>query len=392
MLPGHRFDAEAQAAAGPPTSGGVAGDAGPEASSRTRETPSPVWYLWQNWNKRQVSIEAARSSLRFAVIGAGRLGASLALALRHHGLILTGFTAATPAGRARAEEWLAAPATQSVAGLVRARPALYFVCVPDGAVADVAAELGGALAAPQAGSGAGAAGGEAAAAPPQAVPQAVTRPVAQPASRPVVVHTSGATSVAVLAPCEKAGAAALVFHPLQTFPEPLSGASRFAGAGVAITPGPAYPDDAGTAGLQIADLLGLRPFFLADDKRSLYHAAASVACNYLVTLEHLADDLFAKAGVPERVTFELFLPLVRATLDNLAAHGPVRALTGPLSRGDAATIAAHLQALAADAPEALPLYREVGRATLELVAARGEVAPAVIAQMRELLTEPSTRQ
>ena len=313
-----------------------------------------------------MSIDASATSLRFAVIGAGRLGASLALALRRHGLTLVGFTAASAADRAHAEDWLELPASPALADLVSLRPELYFICVPDGAVADVAAELGGALASDRV----AAAGFEA-------------------GRHPVVAHTSGATSVSVLSPCEKAGAATLVFHPLQTFAEPLTGASRFAGAGVAITPGLARPDLAGTMGLKIAHILGLRPFFLADDKRSLYHAAASMACNYLVTLEYLANELFVKAGVPERVTLSLFLPLVQATLDNLAAQGPVEALTGPLSRGDTATIAAHLEALAADAPDALPVYRALGQTTLELVTARSEVDARVVARMRELLTAPA---
>ena len=104
-----------------------------------------------------------------------------------------------------------------------------------------------------------------------------------------------------------------------------------------------------------------------------------------VTLEYLANELFVKAGVPERVTLSLFLPLVRATLDNLAAQGPADALTGPLSRGDTATIAAHLEALATQAPDALPVYRVLGEATLELVTARNEVDASVVARMRELL-------
>ncbi len=307
----------------------------------------------------QVSIAAASTSSRFAVIGAGRVGASLALALCAQGYTLSGFTSATPAGRARAEGLLGRAATLHLPALVALRPEIYFICTPDSVVADVAAELGAALAA--------------------AGPQG-------PAAPPVVVHTSGATSVSVLAPCEKAGAAALVFHPLQTFPEPLTGATRFAGAGVALTPGPGRPDMAGEVGFRTADDLGMRPFLLADDKRSLYHAAASVACNYLVTLEAIANDLFVRAGVPERVTFDLFLPLVRATLDNVASRGPVDALTGPLSRGDAATIAAHLEALAEDAPASLSVYRSLGEATLGLVAARGDVSPAVIARMKELLT------
>ncbi len=313
---------------------------------------------------RQVSIEASVTTSRFAVIGAGRLGSSLALALRHRGLVLTGFTAASQAGRTRAQELLGIAASPNLPALTAGRPDLYLVCVPDEAVADVAAELGAALAADASAAG-------------------------DPAAAPVVAHTSGATSVSVLAPCERAGAAALVFHPLQTFPDPLTGASRFARAGVAITPGPGRPDEAGTAGFHLADVLAMRPFLLADDKRSLYHAAATVACNYLVTLEYLANELFVKAGVPERVTFDLFLPLVQATLENLAVRGPVDALTGPLSRGDAATIAAHLEALAAEAPEALPAYRALGDATLALVAAKAQLDPIVLARLRELLTGPA---
>ena len=293
-----------------------------------------------------------------------------------------GFTAASPAGRARAEEWLGLPASTALSDLAKLRPDLYFMCVPDGAVMDVAAELGAELRAgveatpgadsPGDGPAAGAADGPG---------------LGPSAQRPVVAHTSGATPVSALLACEDAGVATLVFHPLQTFPEPLTGAARFAGAGVAITPGPADPDAAGAMGMKLADILGMRPFFLADDKRCLYHAAATVACNYLVTLEYLADELFVKAGVPEKVTLSLFLPLVRATLENLAARGPVDALTGPLSRGDAATVAGHLDALASDAPEILPAYRALGLATLELVAARHEVDPEVIARLHGLLAE-----
>jgi len=335
---------------------------------RPKETPSRVWYLGAELEQRQVSIEATVTSSRFAVVGAGRLGASLALALCAHGLSLTGYTAGSDAGRARAEQWLGLPAAAHLRDLVGPDPDMYFICVPDGSVADAAAELAAALTADRA-----------------------SAPVQRTSAAPVVVaHTSGVTSVSVLAPCESAGAATLAFHPLQTFAEPLSGASRFAGAGVALTPGAGRADAAGTLGFKLADILGMRPFLLDDGKRSLYHAAATVACNYLVTLEYLADDLFKKAGVPERVTLELFLPLVAATLDNIAARGPVDALTGPLSRGDAQTISAHMQSLVTDAPDAIPVYRALGEATLELVGLRGELEPAVLARLRELLTGPAS--
>jgi predicted short-subunit dehydrogenase-like oxidoreductase (DUF2520 family) len=271
-----------------------------------------------------------------------------------------GFTAGSAAGRIRGQDWLGMPGSLDLCDLVRRRADLYLLCVPDGAVPTVAAELASEL---------------------SAVPR-ITAVL-------VVAHTSGATSISALRSCEEAGAAALVFHPLQTFPEPLTGSTRFAGAGVALTPGPADPDAAGTAGLRLAEILGMRPFFLADDKRSLYHAAATVACNYLVTLEHLANELFVKAGMPERVSLHLFLPLVTATIENLAAHGPADALTGPLSRGDATTVAGHLAALAAAAPEVLGVYRALGDSTLELVETRGDLAPETVERLRALLEGPA---
>lgn len=304
-------------------------------------------------------IETEASSIRFVVIGAGRLGAGLALALRSRGAALLGFTANSPAGRARAETWLGGRASADLADLVDTGPDLYVIAVPDQVVAEVAHRLGLALAA------------------------------ATDGPRPVVAHTSGVTSVTALSPCERVGAATLVFHPLQTFSEPLTGSARFAGAAIAITPSDPRPGaPAASLGFALARALDARPFLLSDDKRGLYHAAAAFACNYLVTLEYHAEQLFTAAGLPADEALPLFLPLVRATLDNIAAQGPVAALTGPLSRGDTHTIASHLDALAADAPHLLAVYRALGLATLELVRARGEVDPAAIAGLELLLETP----
>jgi len=246
-----------------------------------------------------------------------------------------------------------------VATLVERRPELYLIAVPDQALPEIADLLGAALA--------GSAG----------------------PAHPVVAHTSGATSVTVLRPCEEAGAATVVFHPLQTFSEPISGSTRFAGAAVAVTPSLEQAEaPAARLCFALARALEARPFLLADGKRSLYHAAATFACNYLVTLEHHAERLFISAGLPAGEALRLFLPLVRATLDNIAAQGTVAALTGPLSRGDTETVAGHLRALAEDAPHLVPLYRALGSATLGLVGARGEHDAASIAGLAELLEAP----
>lgn len=240
--------------------------------------------------------------------------------------------------------------------LAAARPDLYVITVPDQALPQVAASLGAAL----------------------------RRSDRQ--AQPVVVHTSGATSVTVLRPCEEAGAATAVFHPLQTFSEPISGSTRFADAAIAVTPSPGQEEAVAVRlCFTMARALGARPFLLSDGKRSLYHAAATFACNYLVTLEYHAQQLFVSAGLPADEALGLFLPLVRATLDNIAGQGPIAALTGPLSRGDIQTVTAHLRALAEDAPRLVPVYKALGAATLDLVRARGDLDPGSIAALTAAL-------
>lgn len=296
------------------------------------------------------------------------MGASLGLAVRACGGSLLGFTAGSEAGRARAESWLGGRASATLDELVSTNPELYIIAVPDQALPAVVDALGAALG---------------------AADPTMNDPAPPFATGPFVAHTSGATSVAALGACERAGAATFVFHPLQTFSDPSTSTGRFTGAAIAITPADRSPDSpALSLGFSLARLLGASPFLLPDEKRGLYHAAASFACNYFVTLEHHARDMFVHAGLPETEALSLFLPLVRATLDNMTAQGTVKALTGPLSRGDTHTIASHLDALTADAPHLLTAYRALGLATLDLVRARGELSPQVIAQLERLLKTP----
>lgn len=303
------------------------------------------------------------------------------MALEQRGAQLVGFVCRTEQGTRQAEHLLGRPATGGLASLVSAQPSAIFLTVPDDALCRVVQELAAHL--------------------------GCTHPL--PAG--IVVHTSGATSVRVLAPCAAVGWSALAFHPLQTFPSllpegtpgeaelqtPLSSAQqaalaaeaskRFLGIGVAVTP---FPDQAETArdwGINLAAALGAKPFFLSDDKRPLYHAAASLACNYLVTLEGLAEELFVAAGMPPEEARQLFLPLVRTTLENLAKQGPVAALTGPARRGDRQTIAAHIRALQAQVPDLLPFYGELGLVTLALVRQAGDVDEAAIQEVERLFNE-----
>lgn len=171
----------------------------------------------------------------------------------------------------------------------------------------------------------------------------------------LVGHTAGSLGLDVLAPHECFG-----IHPLMTVP--VSGAD-FRGAGAAVagsTPAAsAFASDTARA-------LGMEPFEIADADRAAYHASASIASNFLVTLEDAAEALLATTGADRR----LLVPLVRAALENWAAHGGPAALTGPIARGDDATVARQRAAVAARTPELLDLFDVMCRATSALAARR----------------------
>jgi predicted short-subunit dehydrogenase-like oxidoreductase (DUF2520 family) len=174
---------------------------------------------------------------------------------------------------------------------------------------------------------------------------------------PLVGHTSGATPLSALDP---AGAEAFALHPLQTF---TAAGGSFAGVGCAT--GGATPRALATADA-IARTLGMRPFELADAARPAYHAAASIASNFLVTIEAAAEQVAAGAGLAPEQARALLAPLVRQTVENWAALGPEKALTGPVARGDEATVDRQRNAVEATAPELLPLWDELVAATRAL--------------------------
>ena len=162
---------------------------------------------------------------------------------------------------------------------------------------------------------------------------------------PWVTHVSGATPLAALAPHERR----FGLHPLQTFTR-ARGPEQLDGAWAAVT---AETVEARELGFELARLLGLEPFELAEEARPLYHAGAAIASNYLVTLHRVAADLFRAAGAPP----EALTPLMRRTIDNGFE------LTGPIERGDWETVEAHRRAIRATRPELEPLYDVLAEAT-----------------------------
>jgi pantoate--beta-alanine ligase len=190
---------------------------------------------------------------------------------------------------------------------------------------------------------------------------------------PLVGHCSGALGLDVLG-----GREAFGLHPLMTV---TTEGADFAGAGCAV---------AGTTGhalavaCALARCMGMRAFEIADEDRVAYHAAASIASNFLVTLEAAAERLAATTGAGR----DLLAPLVRASVENWAAHGSTDALTGPIARGDEATVQRQRDAVAARAPEFLALFDAMTVATRRL--ARIDSARAA-APMRTVRTVADVR-
>jgi predicted short-subunit dehydrogenase-like oxidoreductase (DUF2520 family) len=175
-----------------------------------------------------------------------------------------------------------------------------------------------------------------------------------------LAHCSGVLGLGALGRPERI----LALHPLATVPEDADPAA-FDGAFAALT----GADDADRrAGEQLARALGLTPFALDDAARPLYHAAAALASNGLVTLLAAAAELWGRAGLDPELALDALGPLAARAVANAASAGPGRAITGPVARGDVDTVARHRAAIAAADPALGPLYREVARATVELLA------------------------
>jgi predicted short-subunit dehydrogenase-like oxidoreductase (DUF2520 family) len=160
-----------------------------------------------------------------------------------------------------------------------------------------------------------------------------------------VAHTSGATPLSALDPHQRR----FGMHPLRSFTR-ARGAEQLDGAPAAIT---GETDEAREAGFELARLLGLEPFALAEEDRALYHAGAAIASNYLVTLHRAATEIFREVGAPE----EGIRSLMQSVIDNGFE------LTGPIERGDWATVDRHLSALRKRKPKLEPLYRTLAEAT-----------------------------
>ena len=266
--------------------------------------------------------------LDVGVVGFGRVGSILATALAAAGHRVRAVTAVSAASKKRVERLLPGTAIRSPEEVVGAA-GLVLLTVPDD-------ELPGLV------SGLASAGAW--------------------RSGQIVVHTSGAHGLEVLNPAAAYGALPLALHPAMTFTGRAEDVDRLAGTVFGITAPPDYRPVAETLVMEMR----AESVWVPEHARALYHAALSHAANHVVTLLCDATDLLAHAGVETPV--RVLTPLITAAVDN-ALRLSDAALTGPVSRGDAATVAAHVRALVREDPAVLPSYAAMARRTAERAAA-----------------------
>ncbi len=272
--------------------------------------------------------------LRVGVVGAGRVGAVLAARLHAAGHRVVAVAGESDASRGRIAALLPGLEPERPSAVARACD-LLLLTVPDDMLPNVVRVLAdsGALHPGQ-----------------------------------LVAHTSGRHGLAVLDPALAVGARPLALHPAMTFTGTALDLGRLEGCVVGTTTGPGERD---LAEALVADL-GARAVRVPEEMRTLYHAGLAHGANHLVTLVTEAAEMLAAAGVDDPAG--TLRPLLTAALDNALADGDA-ALTGPIVRGDVHTVAAHLADLRASAPQGLPSYLALARATLARAVTDGRLLP-----------------
>ncbi len=284
----------------------------------------------------------------FAIVGAGRVGTALAVLLARAGYGFVGAASRSHGSAQAACEAVGRGEATTEPGEIVGLADLLFITTPDDAIRSTCralAEIG-----------------------------ALRRGC-------VVAHTSGAYSAELLAPLRSHRAAVGSLHPLQTFPTVDRAVEALPGSWCCIDGDPAAVEVLEHA----ATALDCRVMVIASEGKALYHAAAAVASNYLVTLEHAALKLDTAAGVEPRAAIESLLPLIKATVANIESVGIPQALTGPIARGDVETVRRHIEAIERKAPDLLGLYRLLGRETVEVAREKGTLCPERAEELLRLL-------
>ena len=284
--------------------------------------------------------------IKLGFIGAGTVGTALSIRLSDKGyrvVTVSSRSRSSAEKLARAINGCRAVSQQAIADAAD----IVFITTPDGAIPTVAADL-------------------------------QWRPGQS------VIHCSGADSTDTLKPARKLGAQVGAFHPLQTFASVEQAIENIPGSTFAIE----AEEPLLTTLKDMATALDGQWIELKSSDKVLYHAAAVIASNYMVTLVKLSTDLWQTFNVPTSQATKALMPLLRGTLNNIDNVGIPQCLTGPIARGDTGTIKKHLNALQKGAPAVLSTYCELGLQTIPIALAKGRISQQQAEELAAILTQP----
>jgi predicted short-subunit dehydrogenase-like oxidoreductase (DUF2520 family) len=284
---------------------------------------------------QSLSVEKTKPTI--AIVGCGTVGSALGKLLSDAGYRISGVATSSPETAQKAAEVTGSESYSDSPSEVAQEAEIVFITTPDDLIESVCIEISKECSLQQ---------------------------------NAVVVHCSGAFSSEILASARECGAKVASLHPLQSFASIDQAVSLVPGSFCTVE----GDENALPVVRQIVQDLGGIVLEITAEKKTLYHAAAVAASNYLVTLLHLALELDQAAGLPRDTSFNALLPLITGTLNNIGKQGIPDALTGPIARGDVATVSAHLKAIEKDAPELLSLYQCLGRYTVDLAKAKGTIS------------------
>jgi len=303
-----------------------------------------------NTSRTTESVKDRPARLTVGVVGAGRVGPVLAAALQLAGHRPVAASGVSEASRRRAESLLpGVPLVEPDEVLARAE--LVLLTVPDDALPDLISGL------------------------------AATDAI--PPGR-LLVHTSGRYGTSVLDPALRAGALPLALHPVMTFTGTSIDVQRLVGCSFGVT----APPQLRLAAEALVVEMGGEPEWIEEEARPLYHAALAIGANHLVTLVAQSMELLSEAGV--ETPGRMLAPLLGAALDNALRCGDL-ALTGPVSRGDAGTVAAHVEVVRRHSPQVLASYVAMARATADRALAGGMLKPELAEALLDVLAEGGAR-
>lgn len=292
--------------------------------------------------------------MKFSIIGCGRTGTNLAVYLTKAGFVPTGFFSKTRASALKAQKAV------NNAGLIFDTAVqacqdtdILFITTPDDTIENVCSDI--------------------------ASKNGFKNNIS-------VFHLSGALSSEILASTQQSDPEQSdinigSIHPLQSFtPYEKGQESPFTGINISVE----GTEGAVRIGEKIVTALNANSFTIPTNAKMLYHAAAVVASNYLVTIENFAINLLQKADLSEEKAYKILEPLIMGTLNNIRSKGSVNALTGPVARGDSDIVSSHINAIKKDMPEFSLLYKTMGKYTLDIATQRKEISSDQISKLSKL--------